>query len=85
VKIDRVAQLFSLTHDLTCTVTELVKSARRFVAPPVLEFDQAIFVGLARAAVAFTIQLAIDTTKYEPAVLRELETELMSKLEGAKT
>ena len=71
------------THDLSCTIGALGRAAHRLALPklppqydpPLVPTDE-----LAVAAVAFAIQLAIDTTKRDPADLRALERELLAKL-----
>jgi len=68
-------KLFFMTHDLSCAFGELKRAARRYPAD--------IVTDLAVAAVALTIQLAIDTAGCDPAEMRELERELISKLKAA--
>lgn len=69
-----------LTHDLACTVEELMRAAANYprgelsALPPLPR-------RLVIAAVTFTVQLAIDTTDQDPTLLRELEQALISKLE----
>jgi hypothetical protein len=83
VPIDKLLMMVH-THDLSCTIGALGSAARRYTLPkmlapqyhpPLVPTDE-----LAVAAVAFAIQLAIDTTDRDPADLRELERELLAKL-----
>ena len=69
-----------MTHDLTCVLGELARAAShyprgRLSALPPLPRDLAV------AAVAFTIQLAIDEGGCDPAEMHVLESELIAKLE----
>jgi hypothetical protein len=69
------------THDLSCTISALGSAARRYTLPTLLaSSDRSATDDLAVAAVAFAIQLAIDTTDHDPAELRVLERELLAKL-----
>jgi len=68
------------THDLSCTIGDLGSAARRYTLPQMLSSDRSVTDDLAVAAVAFAIQLAIDTTDRDPGDLRALESELLSKL-----
>lgn len=70
-----------LTHDLTCVLGELARAAAHYPrgklsALPHLPRDLAV------AAVAFTIQLAIDEGECDPAQMRALESKLIAKLEA---
>lgn len=65
-----------LTHDLACAFGELSRAARRHAA--------ALDPDLMRAAVAFAVQLAIDTTGRDPAEMRALERDLLAKLDDAR-
>ena len=63
-----------LTHDLSCAFGELKRAARRYPAD--------IVTDLAVAAVALTIQLAIDVADRDPVEMRALERELIGKLKA---
>lgn len=80
MKPDQVAMLLTRTHDLSCALDELGSAALRYALPKVLSSDRSVTGDLAVAAVAFSIQLAIDATSRDPAELRALERELLSKL-----
>jgi hypothetical protein len=69
-----------MTHDLTCVLGELARAAANYPRGklstlPMLPRDLAV------AAVAFTIQLAIEQEGRDPEQLRALERELIAKLE----
>jgi hypothetical protein len=66
-----------LTHDLSCVIGDLAKAASRY--DPTKGFDRRLH-DLAVAAVAFTIQLAIDQPGNDPDALRALERALIAKL-----
>ena len=83
MKIDRIYSLVALTHDLTCAFNELSSAARRFTLPAMLSSDRSIGCDLVRAAVALTIQLAIDVAERDPTEMRALERELVAALEVA--
>lgn len=68
---------FMLTHDLAIAAAELLGAARRI--PPQLSDPQAISE-LASKAVAFTVQLAIDTGS-DPVQTRALERILLGALQ----
>jgi hypothetical protein len=69
------------THDLSCTIGALGSAARRYTLPKMLaSSDRSATDDLAVAAVAFAIQLAIDTTDRDPTDLRALERELLTRL-----
>jgi len=72
-----------MTHDLSCVIGELGNAARRYALPKLLTSEGSVTGDLAAAAVAFTIQLVIDTTERDPGEMRALEHELLSKL-GAR-
>jgi hypothetical protein len=68
-----------MTHDLSCTISDLITAAR--LCPRESPFQKAprgrdLFV----AAVAFTIQLAIDHGGADPEQMRALERDLIAKL-----
>ena len=70
-----------LTHDLSCTLDSLARAAARShpASPPLPR--TAPTRDLLIAAIAFTIQFAIDETGQDPAEMRALERELIAKLE----
>jgi len=68
------------THDLACTIGALGSAARRYALPKLPASDRSATDDLAVAAVAFAIQLAIDTTNRDPADLRALERDLLARL-----
>ena len=73
-----------MTHDLTCVLGELARAAANYPrgklsALPPLPRDLAV------AAVAFTIQLAIDEANSDPDQMRTLERDLIAKLEARPT
>ena len=71
-----------MTHDLSCTLGALVVAAFRIhPSAPQLQ-PTAPSRELMVAAVAFTIQLAIDEGGRDPAEMRVLERELIAKLEA---
>ena len=88
MKISPHVLLFTV-HDLSCALGELESAARRLAItrPPTLASDLSTLgdnhrrlVGdLAVVAVAFTVQLAIETGR-DPAQMRELECELIATL-----
>lgn len=65
-----------LTHDLSCTITDLLTAASRYSPRQTTPQAHAVM----RAAVAFTIQLAIDQPDSDPSMLRALERMLIDKL-----
>lgn len=67
-----------LTHDLSCVIENLGIAAARYA--PTRGFNRRLR-DLAVAAVAFTIQLAIEQPDSDPAALRLLEKALIAKLE----
>ena len=73
MKIDPIFNLL-MTHDLLCAFGELAKAARRHTS------DRLAMTDLAVAAVAFAVQLAIDVADRDPAMMRVLERELITKL-----
>ena len=72
-----------MTHDLSCVFAELARAAKRYTLPRVLSSGGSVMDDLAVAAVALTIQLAIDTTDRDPTEMRALERELIGKLKAA--
>lgn len=64
-----------MTHDLSCTLGQLTAAAGRQPSgqPPTRD--------LVIAAVAFTIQLAIDEGGRDPAQMRALERDLIAALQ----
>lgn len=73
-----------MTHDVTCAFGELASAARRSALLRLLapEAPRALR-DLAIAAIAFTIQLAIDEAGRDPAEMRALERSLLAAL-GAR-
>ena len=69
-----------MTHDLSCALGELSGAARRC---PLAPEPSGVVTDLAVAAVAFTVQLAIDVAGCDPAEMRVLECELIGKLKAA--
>ena len=75
-------KLMLMTHDLTCVLGDLARAASHYPRGkpstlPMLPRDLAV------AAVAFTIQLAIEQEGCDPEQLRALERELIAKLEAS--
>jgi len=66
-----------MSHDLSCALGELASAARRCAEP------SSVVTDLAVAAVALTIQLAIDTAGRDPTEMRALESELIGTLKAA--
>ena len=75
--------LIHATHDLSCAFGELANAARRYPDDTRLSSAWERARDLAAAAVAFTVQLAIDEAGRDPAEMRALERELISKLKSA--
>lgn len=72
-----------MTHDVTCAFGELESAARRSTEAPGTRDGRAASLArrdLAIAAVAFTIQLAIDEAGRDPAEMRALERSLFAAL-----
>ena len=80
MKVDQLSSLLASTHDLSYAFGEMGGAARRFALPALLSSDHSIGGDLAAAAVAFTIQLAIDAAGRDPAEMRRLEEALMAVL-----
>lgn len=72
-----------MTHDLTCTISDLCGAAVRYSREKLFTLS-GMPRDLAVAAVAFTVQLAIDLTDRDPADLRALERDLIAKLGEAE-
>lgn len=70
------------THDLSCAFGELARAARRYPDDARLGSSWERARDLAVAAVAFTVQLAIDETGRDSAEMRALERELIGKLKA---
>jgi hypothetical protein len=75
------------THDMSCVIGALTHAAHHFAYPrPGKDVVQYVLEirprNLAVAAVAFTIQLALEETELPVAAMRELENALMRKLEA---
>lgn len=68
-----------MTHDLSCTLGALATAAARIHPPPLQ--NTPLTRDLLIAAVAFTIQLAIDHAGCDPAEMRALERDLFVVLE----
>ena len=70
-----------MTHDLSCTLGDLSVAAGQYPRdmpyPTTTEVSRSLFV----AAIAFTIQLAIDECGRDPDQMRALERELIARLE----
>lgn len=72
------------THDITCVLGALDRAARDYARPSLAAVKQSIEAiprNLAVAAVAFTVQLAIEETDRDASEMRALEAELISELE----
>jgi hypothetical protein len=65
-----------MTHDLNCVIEQLAREAGYYTRSP----DYKHVMDLAAAAVAFTIQLAIDHGDRDPDEMRTLERDLIAKL-----
>ena len=96
-------KMLILTHDLSCTIGDLDRAARKSsintgprcstqlvaseplgaVTKLVASEPLGTVTDLAVAAIAFTIQLAIDTTDRDPTEMRALEHDLIGKLKAA--
>jgi hypothetical protein len=75
------------THDISCVLEALDRAARRYAYPSQVSADmlkqtvEALPRHLTVAAVAFTVQLAIEETERDASEMRALEAELISELE----
>jgi hypothetical protein len=76
-------KLVLMTHDLTCALAELIREAANYPRGK-LSALPSLPRGLAVAAVGFIIQLAIDQTGRDPKDLRDLESDLIARLEPAE-
>jgi hypothetical protein len=72
--------LLMMTHDLTEALGELTSAARHFTLPRLLSSKRRDEVELTLTAVAFTIQLAIESG-CDPAQMRLLELDLIALLQ----
>jgi len=81
---DRTLMKLGLTHDLACVLEELTSAARRYALPRLLSSQRPVLDDLAVAAVAFVIQLAVDTTDRDPGEMRALERKLIAVLGAAE-
>lgn len=71
-----------MTHDIACTLGALGSAACRYTRPLMLSSSgPSATADLAVAAIAFTIQLAIETGR-DPDDLRALERELIAAVTG---
>ena len=74
-----------LTHDLSCTLGQLAAAACRYPGDDrVLDVTARPACDLVVAAVAFTIQLAIDEGGRDPDEMRALERDLIARLEARR-
>jgi len=69
-----------MTHDLTCVVGDLIDAAHRHARQGDRSIHHGDTLALARAAVAFAIQLAAEEEGRDLDQLRALERDLMAKL-----
>ena len=70
-----------MTHDLACTLGQLAVAACRYPNGATTDITSRPAQDLVIAAVAFTIQLAIDEADRDPAEMRVLESALFAALE----
>lgn len=77
-------KMLILTHDLSCTFTELTRAVNRCTRASGSGGVNDL-ADLAVAAVALTIQLAIDAGDRDPGEMRALERELIDKLRAGLT
>jgi len=68
-----------VTHDLACAFAELARAAKRHATSGGASGGTTMD-DISVAAVALTIQLAIDAGAREPGEMRALECELIDKL-----
>ena len=73
-----------MTHDLTCVLGDLVRAASHYPRGKPSTLAEALPRDLAVAAIAFTIQLAIDEAGCDPDQMRMLESVLIARLEQAE-
>lgn len=84
----RAMKMLMMTHDVACVVETLERAARRYALPgpssePMVKYVTEILPrNLTIAAVAFTMQLAIEETACNAAELLALERALITKLEA---
>ncbi len=73
------------THDIDCVIGELGRAARRYASPQqdtsLMHVVEILPRNLTVAAVAFTIQLAIEETERSVDEMRSLEAQLIAELE----
>jgi hypothetical protein len=69
-----------MTHDLLGSLGELRSAARRYTLPRMLSSKRRDEIDLTLTAVAFTIQLAIESGR-DPAQMRLLELDLIAALQ----
>lgn len=74
-------KLLLMTYDLSCTLGDLGKAANRYPKDAPYSPTTEPMRNLLVAAVAFTIQLAIDEGGRDPAEMRALERELIAKIQ----
>lgn len=67
-----------MTHDLWCVIGQLETVACRYSTDATTDVTSRRGRDLAIAAIAFTIQLAIDNAARDPAAMRSLERELFA-------
>jgi len=72
-----------MTHDLTCAIGELGGAACRYSSAADFAARDRSLPKLAVAAVAFTIQLAIESGR-DPIEMRALERDLIAAVTGEK-
>jgi hypothetical protein len=79
-----------MTYDVECVVRELARAAQRYACPPPVSPEAAAKIAAAMtlpkaltvAAVAFTIQLALEETARDAVGMRALERAMISELEA---
>lgn len=71
-----------MTHDLSCTLGQLALAACRCPHVTTTDITSPPTRDLVIAAVAFTIQLAIDEAGRDPVEMRALESALLAALEA---
>ena len=82
-------KLCLMSYDVECVVCALARAAQRYAFPPQVSSESAVKLAtemslprnLTIAAVAFTIQLAIEETERDAAVMRSLERAMISELD----
>jgi hypothetical protein len=88
-----VMKLRLMTYDVECVVRDLARAAQRYAFPPSVSPESAAkpatamilprnWTDLTIAAVAFTIQLAIEETERDATAMRALERAMISELEA---